>query len=352
MSTLLLLAGCSVQVSNKDAVTSTPFIITATLPPALTPRPSETPLPPPPQPTIAPVEGTASTQINVRAQPSTASDVLGIIAANTKVEIVGKDPGGNWWQINYPQGVEGKGWVTAQYVTTAGKPDVPVIGGDTSNPASGNSAVVIQQLNVRSGPATSFNSLGILNANDVVNLTGKNSNGSWLQITFAEGPDGKGWVNAGFVKADGVDGLPIISEVGEVIGTGTPADTPLPPTPTIVPASMDNDSADNPIKTVILEDAGTHTILYNGDVSAPAGDTEDWVAVTPYDDVLFMSIQCFGSASINTEIVGTEVKLACNDALKAVPVQNNTRVLIHIKATAPSGQLQYSKYTLTIKASP
>jgi len=316
------------------------------------PRPSETPLPPPPQPTIAPVEGIASTQINVRAQPSTASDVLGIIAANTKVEIVGKDPGGNWWQINYPQGVEGKGWVTAQYVTTAGKPEVPVIGGDTSNPASGNSAVVIQQLNVRSGPGTSFNSLGILNANDVVSLTGKNSNGSWLQITFAEGPDGKGWVNAGFVKADNVDGLPIVSDVGEVIGTGTPVDTPLPPTPTIVPASMDNDSADSPIKTVILEDAGTHTVLYNGDVSAPDGDAEDWIAVTSNNDTVFIGIQCVGSASIHTEIVGTEVSFVCNEAIKAVPVKSNMSFLIHIKATSSAGQLQYTKYMLTIKASP
>ncbi len=242
--------------------------------------------------------------------------------------------------------------MTAQYITTASQPEVPVIGGDASDPISGNSAVVIQQINIRSGPGTNFNSLGILNANDVVSLTGKNSGGTWLQIEFAEGPDGKGWVNAGFVKAEGVDELPVVSDVGEVIGTGTPVDSPPPPAPTVVPAGMDFDSAKAPIKTVILEDAGTHTVLYNGDVSAPDGDVEDWVAVTPYTDVLFMGIQCFGSASINTEIVGTEVKLTCNDALKAVSVQNNRSVLIHIKATASPSRLQYTNYILTIKASP
>ncbi len=347
-----MLAGCSFQVSNEGATTATPFIITATLPSSLTPVPSETPLPPPPQPTVAPVQGTASTQINVRAEPSTASKALGIIPANTTVEIVGKDPGGNWWQIIYPTSVEGKGWVSAQYVTTTGKPEVPIIGGAASDPVSGNSAVVIQQLNVRSGPGTNFNSLGILNANDVISLTGKNSGGSWLQIEFTDGPDGKGWVNAGFVKADGVGDLPIVSDAGEVIGTGTPVDTPLPPASTVVPALMDFDSPEAPIKTVILEGAGTRTVLYNGDVSAPDGDLEDWVAVTPYIDVLFISIQCSGSASIHTEIVGTTVSLMCNDEVKAIPVQNNIRVLIHIKATTPSNQLQYTNYILTIKASP
>lgn len=349
---MLLLAGCSFQVSSEGAGTATPFVITATLPSTFAPLPSETPPPPLPQSTITPIEGTASTQINVRAEPSTASDVLGVIAINTKVEIIGKDPGGNWWQIIYPLGADGKGWVSAQYITTAGKPEVPIIGGDASNPASSNSAVVIQQLNVRSGPGANFDSLGILNTNDVVSLTGKNSNSSWLQITYAEGPDGKGWVNAGFVKADGVDALPIVSEVGEVIGTGTPVDTPLPPAPTVAPASMDNDSADNPVKTVFLEDAGTHTVLYNGDVSAPEGDTEDWIAVTPYSDLIFVGIQCRGSTSIHTEISGTVANFVCNDAIKAISVQKDTMFLIHISATTSSSQLQYTSYSLTIKASP
>jgi len=349
---LVLLAGCSVQVNSEGAATATPFIITATLPATLTPQPSESPIPPPPQPTVAPVQGSASTQVNVRAEPSTTSEVLGIVSANTIVEIVGKDPGENWWQIIYPAGVEGKGWVTAQYITTAGKPEVPVIGGGESNQGSGNSAVVIQQLNIRNGPGTNFNSLGILNTNDVVSLTGKNSNGSWLQIEFTEGPEGRGWVNAGFVKADAVDGLPIISDVGDVIGTGTPVDTPLPPAPTLVPASMDNDSADNPIKTVILEDAGTHTVLYNGDVSAPNGDIEDWVSVTSYNDIVFVGIQCLGSDAVNTELVGTGIRLKCNEPITAIPVQGNTRVLIHIKATTKSNQLQYTNYILTIKANP
>src|SRR5215216_5179340 len=109
--------------------THTSPVMTSTLPGTIMPVSSETPLSPSPQPTVPPVEGVTSTQINVRAEPSTAGTVLGIIPANTRIEITGKDPGGNWWQIIYPhpQGVDGKGWVTAQYITTAATPDVPTI---------------------------------------------------------------------------------------------------------------------------------------------------------------------------------------------------------------------------------
>lgn len=347
----LILSSCGVRVSETNAATETPFVVTATLPSTLTPRPSETPLPPPPQPTAVPVEGTTSTQLNVRAEPSTASEVLGIIPANTRVEIVGRDPGENWWQILYPEGVDGRGWVTAQYVTTAGSPKVPVIGGAESESGSGASAIVIQQLNIRSGPGTSFNSLGILNADDVVTLTGRNSAGSWLQIEYPAGPDGRGWVNAGFVKASGVEVLPIVSDAGEVIGTGTPADTPLPPTPTVVPAPPDDDSAESPVKTVIFYRAGTNTLIYNGDVSTPVGDPEDWIAVTPYSEKILLEVSCSGSDVLvelmqSGQPLATISEIRCGSQL-VVPVEPDQAVLVHVSVLA-DGLQSYSSYTLKV----
>ncbi|NUQ86751.1 MAG: glycoside hydrolase family 99-like domain-containing protein, partial [Anaerolineales bacterium] len=271
----LLLSGCSITIQTEFPTPTAPIPVTATLPPTSTPRPSETSTPPPSAPTIVPVQGTTSTQLNVRAEPSTVSETLGIIAANTSIQIVGRDPGGNWWQILYEAGAEGKAWVAAQYVETEAGPEVPVIGGGAESDAA-HSAVVIQELNIRSGPGTGFNSLGILNTNDVVNLTGKNRDGSWLQIEFADGPDGRGWVNAAFVRTNDAENLPIVSDTGEVVGTGTPMDTPLPPTPTLAPAPMDFDSADAPLKTILFERVGTQTLIYNGDVSQPDGDAEDW----------------------------------------------------------------------------
>ena len=315
-------------------------------------------MPLPAQPVSAPVEGMTSTQINVRAAPSTASNVLGIIPANTKVEITGKDPGEAWWQINSAQGVDGKGWVTAQYITTTGTPDVPIIGGDTTDPNHGNVAVVQQQINVRSGPGTDFNSLGTLNPQDVVNLTGKDSNGAWLQIDFPKGagPEGKGWVNAAFVQAQGVENLPIITETGLIVGTGTPTAVPPTPTPTLVPAWEDQDSPTSPIATVLFESTGIQTLIYNGDLSSPQGDSDDWIAFKPYNSLVFASLTCKGSGSLQVEFTENNLalksELACGDQMKQIHVKAEASYLIHLQAPPSAGNLQYTNYTLTIKTRP
>lgn len=347
-----LLISCSTPPRTEPPITSTPLIITATLPATFTSRPSDTPPPATSIPTIVPLEGSTSTQLNVRAEPSTASEVLGVITANSQVQIIGRDAGNNWWQIIYAEGVDGKAWVTAEYVETGDSSQVPVIGGDSSNPNSGNTAIVIQQLNIRSGPGTNFDSLGILNENDVINLTGKNRTGTWLEFDFPTGINEKGWVNSGFVKADNTATLPIVSDEGELIGTGTPVDTPLPPTPTVVPAPMDFDTPEDPIKTVILGGVGAHTVLYNGDVSFPEGDTEDWVSVVSHENVLFISVGCVNGALIQIEIVGLATNVKCNGAQQPISVLAGTPVLIHIEATGIENQLQYSKYIIEIKVNP
>jgi len=349
----LFCAGCEIQVQEIRPETPTALIITATLPPILTPPPTQTPLPPPPQPTTVPVDGTASTQINVRVEPSTASAVLGIIAANTKIQIIGKDPGENWWQILYPEGKDGKGWVAAQYVTTAGKPEVPVIGGAGPNPNTGNLAIVQQKLNIRSGPGTGFNSLGTLNPQDVVSLTGKDANGTWLQIDFPAGPAGKGWVNAAFVQAQDVDKLPIVTGSGEVVGTGTPADTPLPPSPTVVPAPMDNDSAQAPAINIAFSATGTRSVQYTSDVSSPNGDADDWIQFTPFTQTVRIELTCTGNGRLSVEVLQNSQsiqKLTCG-ANQTILTNADVAYLLHVQATA-SDQLNYTQYTLRITSIP
>jgi uncharacterized protein YraI len=355
---ILLYTGCSSKLREETILTSTPFLITLTSTATQTPASSEIETPFPAQPTAvqAPIEGMTSTQINVRANPSTASNVLGIIPANTKVEITGKDPGENWWQINYPQGVAGKGWVTAQYITTTARPEVPIIGGDQTNPNNGNVAIIQQQINVRSGPGTGFNSLGTLNPQDVVSLTGKDSNGAWLQIDFSAGPEGKGWVSAAFVQAQGVENLPIITETGLILGTGTPTGIPPTPTPTLIPAWEDHDSPGSPSASVIFESTGTQTLIYNGDLSSPQGDPEDWIAFKPYGSVVFASLACKGSGSLKVEITENNsplnLELVCGDQTKQVGIKAGSNYLIHLQAQPSAGNLQYTNYILTIKTRP
>ncbi len=343
---------------EEAAPTSSALLITATLPSALTLAPGETALPPPlrSQPTVPPVEGITSAQVNVRAEPSTASDILGVIPADTKVEIVGKDPGGNWFHILYTNGVDGRGWVTAKYVTTANGTEILIVGSDETNPKNSNVAIVQQQINVRSGPGTSFNSLGTLNAQDVVNLIGRDSNGAWLQIEYSSGPDGKGWVNAAFLQAQGLETLPIVMESGEVIGTATPTGIPLTSTPTIIPAWEDNDSQNNPIARILFEPLGTHALIYTGEVSTPDGDSEDWIQFTPYDNLVFASLECDGSNSLQTNLLEdgqpTALELACGDHMKNIDVKTGSVYLVQLRAPLPIDRLQYIHYTITIQTSP
>lgn len=278
-----------------------------------------------------------------------------MIPPNTRVQIVGKDPGGNWWQILYEQGVDGKGWVTSQYVTTANADAIPVIGANPADPNSGNVAIVQQQINVRSGPGTSFNSLGTLNAQDVVNLTGKDANGAWLQIAFTAGPEGKGWINAAFVRAQGVENLPIITEAGQVIGTGTPTGIPPTATSTVLPAWGDQDSQNNPVASVILEPNGTNSFFYNGDVSAPQGDAEDWINFQPYNTIIFASLNCSGSGALQAELYedGSPMnfQIACDEGLSQVIVKPTASYSLRLHITESSGTLQYVQYTIKIESS-
>jgi uncharacterized protein YraI len=352
----ILCTACSFEVHQIGAETPTAFVITGTLPPSLTPKPTDTPLPPPPSPTIAPVEGTTSTQINVRSAPSTVSNVLGILPANTKVQIVGKDPGESWWQIIYEQGNEGKGWVTAQYVKTTSKPEVPIIGGGNSNPENAKSGVIQQKLNIRSGPGVSFNSIGTLNAQDIVNLTGKDANGAWLQIEFAAGPDGKGWVNAAFVQAKDVANLPIIGDSGQVVGTGTPVDTPPPPSPTVAPAPDDHDSAQAPAVNVTFSAGGTHSMQFSSDVSAPNGDKDDWLQFTPYTNTVTLKLDCNSNSQITLELLRNNQPVPswktprCGERI-AIAVDPGTAYLIHVQAMS-SSSFNYSQYMISITSIP
>ena len=294
----------------------------------------------------------------MRSEPSTASNVLGVIPADMRIEITGKDPGGNWWQIHYPhpQAVDGKGWVTAQFVKTVNTPDVPTIGSAQDSPTGGNVAIVQQQLNVRSGPGTGFNSLGTLNPQDVVSLTGKDPKGAWLQIDFPAGPEGRGWVNAAFVQAQGAENLPIIAESGLVVGTGTPTVVPPTPTSTTIPAREDGDSASSPLTSVTFDLQGTRALIYQGDISSPEGDLQDWIAFKPYDRFVFVSLECKGNAAIivqlleNDSLVNTYME--CGAQMEELAVHPGSNYRIHLQAVPSAGTLRYTSYILTIKTRP
>jgi hypothetical protein len=67
-----------------------------------------------------------------------------------------------------------------------------------------------------------YDSLGKLAANQPVTLVGRNVSGRFVLINYAAGPNGKGWILASAVRADGIDALPVVKTTEEGAGTGVP----------------------------------------------------------------------------------------------------------------------------------
>src|SRR5574341_967407 len=67
-----------------------------------------------------------------------------------------------------------------------------------------------------------YTSLGHLAPNNAVTIVGRNANGRFVLINYAGGPNGKGWILASAVRADGIDALPVVKTTEEGVGTCVP----------------------------------------------------------------------------------------------------------------------------------
>lgn len=346
-----LLAGCG---SPLQPATPTLLLVTSTLPPTIGPTATARPSAVAASPTRTAVVGTTTSQLNVRGDPSSASPPLGMIAAFDSVQIVAKDPSGNWYQILYPKAPGGLGWVTAQYVNAQNQDSIPIASAASGAEVSG---VVLQQVNVRSAPSTNASALGTLNSRDTVVLTGRDSSGLWLQIRFPSGKDGTGWVAAGYVQAGITDKLPIVGQAGVMIGTPTPTGVPATAQPTPGVAAADSDSAQSPIVSIVFSPGTTGSFIYSSDLSAPSGDSQDWIQFTPYQDQVGINLQCYGEAVPQLALWLKSARLSG----QSLPGCGTTRVLqvspgqpylLSLSISASQGPQLYVRYTVRINSLP
>lgn len=237
-------------------------------------------------------EGVTTTQINLRTEPSTGSEALGLIPQAAAVQVIGRDESGTWFLILETSGR--KGWVRAEFVQVTDKAGIPVMG-SLSGPGAGVSALVIEKINIRSGPGTEFESLAILNQNDVVFLTGRDPQGQWGQVEFPRAAEGMGWTILKYLQLENPDALQVI---GAVESSPTlEAVTALPAAPS------DNDSVQSPLASVTLSLLDTRIFQLTDQVSHPTGDTEDWIQIT-------------------SELEAVRVELTCNSGLQFEISQN------------------------------
>jgi uncharacterized protein YraI len=107
------------------------------------------------------------------------------------------------------------------------------VGTETLQPSAtygGPTVFAADQVNIRSGPSTSYDQVGVMIAGQTAPAVGRSQANEWIQIQYPGGPGGKAWVYAPLIsiRAGTVDDLP----VAEVPATST-----VPPTLTSEPGT-------------------------------------------------------------------------------------------------------------------
>lgn len=98
--------------------TPTPEPTNTSVPPTATPTPEASTDTPVPKPEVKIIK-----QVNVRKGPGTAHPILGAASSGEVFAVLGKNNGGNWWEIDYKGQ---KGWVFSELVKATGTGSVQV----------------------------------------------------------------------------------------------------------------------------------------------------------------------------------------------------------------------------------
>ncbi len=339
---ILVCAGC---ISAEGYSASTTGFVTAALSTPLPAQPTSTlELPAPAinviKPTLSvPIEGTTTTEINVRSQPSTASAALGTINIFTKVQITAQDSTNSWYQILY---ADSSGWVRAEYVQVNAQDEIPIASAATSS-ASEISALVVQKINVRKGPGVDFESLGTLNPNDVVFIIGRDESGKWAQVEFASAPDGRGWATVEFLKIDNANGLPVIDPSKPIDPVTINAET----AEIFSSILQDEDSMQAPLGVIVFSPTSAGSLQMTGALDFANGDAEDWLQFTAHDNLIAIQMLC-SKDGVGIELWNTQTRLdnflmTCGSE-KFITVMPNSVYFIRLSQT------DYTDYILSIES--
>lgn len=201
---------------NFPTLTYTPSPI-----PSETPVPTDTatPLPPPSETPTIPEGAVLAIAVTVYGGPGEDYPVVDVIGQDTHVQIMGTSADGQWFQISY---FDGEGFVRSSSLRlTAGSlsnlgvavASMPTVSPTPPppTPSAPEAAAAGQFVVVREGPGEVFNALGVVPANEQLDVTAVSTDGLWFQVAYERGPDGFGWVSGQVVNLGGdLSNLPAV----------------------------------------------------------------------------------------------------------------------------------------------
>jgi hypothetical protein len=192
--------------------------------------------------------------------------------------------------------------------------------------------------------------LGVLSPNDVVLITGKDPSGKWMQIEFANAPEGKGWVASEFLQVNNSNSLPTIGETQQVVETPATSIASAP-TAVFLPAPEDGDSMQAPLAVTFFSSTNARALQIKGDVSAPDGDTKDWIQFSAADKAVEIGITCSSNALQvelwNNAVTVDTFPLPCGNK-QILSITPNSAYFLSLSEPSASGA-QYTNYILKLE---
>ena len=146
--------------------------------------------------------------LNIRSGPGIQYSSLGVLAGGTETRIIGRTRDWSWWLLETPLG---NGWANRIYVIVRGSTsNVPYVapgeavppsdgteGGESPEPAVALPLAIVNTgaLHVRSGPNSTFSSLGSVYAGAKLSIIGQSPDRGWWLVHSAYGD---GWISKAF----------------------------------------------------------------------------------------------------------------------------------------------------------
>ncbi|MBI5930840.1 MAG: SH3 domain-containing protein [Chloroflexi bacterium] len=173
---------------------------------------------------VGPVAVINAGALNIRSGPGAAYTILGRTVGGEQFVILARDAAFLWVQIDTDFGA---GWVNRNYVIIRGDVSaLPIADATTAitvrDPATGDTSVstptligpvafvATGALNIRSGPNSSFSSLGSVPSTTRMPIIGLSPDRRWWKV---QSPFGDGWVNRNYVLVEGdASGVPVVSQ--------------------------------------------------------------------------------------------------------------------------------------------
>ena len=143
------------------------------------------PPPPPPPPPTGDKYRVTAVRLYVREGPGTEFASLGFIELNEIVTSIGVNAEGTWRQIRRSDGLTG--WSSANFLKLVQPPPPPDPNEPPPDSVTGNWYRATGRLNVRDGAGTSFNVIGTLNKDEIVEALNANSDQSWIRFRRVDG---------------------------------------------------------------------------------------------------------------------------------------------------------------------